>query len=384
MKIALLTGQWLRTKGGPTNYVVNLARALENQGAKVTVLAAEPGAGATQYRSSPLGRNLDIIRILSELRPDIIHIHSRLHLIPPALAYRTLAGSRCPLVFTFHTQPSIRRYLEVSAPIPPSYGGIRGKLARILLRRCDAVAAVSDSIIRDLNAHFGMAIEKYSVIPSGSGSVDPDLAKLAELRAAHNLSGLKPVLATVGVCSWDWKAAGHQVAIESVGHLRGKYPNIGLIIAGDGQYREYLANLVRHLGLEKNVRFLGNVDRANEVLAAADLYVHMAMNEGSPLAVVEAMAAGKPIIAANLGGIPELIEDGVTGRLIDPNVGSLAQAAEGLISDRELAERLGKNAMRVAKSELTWDAVARSYSDLYRSLAPSGAAMPVSHAVTQG
>jgi len=179
------------------------------------------------------------------------------------------------------------------------------------------------------------------------------------------LGDAAPILCTIGVFSWDWKVAGHLICMEAVASLRKDFPRIKLLIAGDGAFRSYLETTVKNLGLQDNIIFLGNVDHVDEVLSMADIYVHMALNEGCPLAVVEAMRAGKPIVAARQGGIPEIIEDGVTGILVEPTPNALAASVVDLLLSEERRATLGRNAFSYAASNFTWEVIAQKYFTLY-------------------
>jgi glycosyltransferase involved in cell wall biosynthesis len=288
-----------------------------------------------------------------------------MHYVGPALWYKLISGRHPRLVFTFHTQPYVRDFLDVSGRAKRDYIGIERVVAKCLLHGCDEVTGVSDNLMANLNQYYHMGIRRYSVIKSGVKAAPVDTASVESFKARYELQKCYPILSSIGVFVWDWKVAGHRVCIEAVGMLRDKYPAVKLLIAGDGRYRDYLADVVRRLKVEENVRFLGNTNCVRELLASSDIYIHMAMHEGCPLSVVEAMYAARPVVAANLGGIPEIIVHGTSGLLIDPEAEELSRVVDWLMRNDGERQRLGHNAFTYASKTLSWDTIARQYLELY-------------------
>lgn len=371
-----MTAQWIDTKGGPSRYILSLARNLSKMEFPVQVLSGEAGEGAAYFRSRAFLREWDIVRILWRFRPDVVHIHGRVHFVLPVLIYKFISGMLPRMVFTFHSQPYLGKYIESEVRAMPDYVGVRRLLARFLLGRCDAVTTVSRSIVDNLNQHYGLAIRRSMMIPSGSEPHSVDAGSIMEFKSKYALDDSFPILATIGVFSYDWKVAGHLVAMESLVPLREIYPRIRLLIAGDGNYRDYLKAAAARLGVETCVLFLGNIDSVEPLLAVTDVYVHMAMNEGCSLAVVEAMMAGKPIVAARRGGTPEIVEDDVSGILIEPRSADLAKAISELVEDEHRRRRLGLSANYYATRNLSWNRIAHQYRILYENNSPDSVTLP--------
>jgi len=152
------------------------------------------------------------------------------------------------------------------------------------------------------------------------------------------------------------------IAASRNGHLR-------LLLAGDGPLRLEVEARVKALGLEGKVRFLGVRADVPEILAAADVFVLSSRWEGNPLSVMEAMAAGKPVIATAVGGVPELVQDGVSGVLVPPeNVEALADAMLKLAGDAALRTRSGQAAFRRAKERFDVSVMVEGYGTLYERL----------------
>ncbi|MBC7656775.1 MAG: glycosyltransferase family 4 protein [Frankiaceae bacterium] len=233
-----------------------------------------------------------------------------------------------------------------------------------MIGKADLVTSVSESIVAGHNEAYGFAIGRFACIPSGG---DPRPQQAFSDGVPAIAVGRHPLLVSVGVMAWDWKVAGHLVAVRAVDRLRHRHPRVLLLIAGDGPHRAIVEREIALRGLEDHVKMLGNVP-PDPLLEAADIYVHMAMNEGCSLAIIEAMHAGKPIVAADAGGIPEVLVDGDSALLIEPEPQRLAAALQGLIEDEPHRRQLGARAREVALERYTWSIVARQYAEVYESL----------------
>ena len=142
-----------------------------------------------------------------------------------------------------------------------------------------------------------------------------------------------------------------------------------LLLVGDGPLRPELEAQVKALGLKQRVCFLGVRTDIPEILAAADVFVLSSRWEGNPLSVMEAMAAGKPVVATAVGGVPELVEDGVSGILVPPqSPEALAEAMIRLAQDPALRQRMGQAARERAQERFSVERMAREYEQLYAKL----------------
>lgn len=368
--VVMITPQWLKTIGGPTRTVKFLTDYLRGEGYRISVLTSDGGEGGIHLNGRFLPKEWEAFKILKRLRPDIVHIHGRVRYILPAALYRISVNHNARIAFTFHTQPYLQDFLPRAKQQEypgKDYAGIKKIIAKLLLSRCDRVVTVSGSIIKNLNELCGLGIKKFTVIPSGTEIRPPtDLKeRVEEFKAGHNLQGCYPILSTVGVFTWDWKVVGLEVCIRAIRILKDKHPDVRLLIAGDGPYRQHLLQLVNDLGLRREVIFLGNLKDVTPLLYSSDLYVHMALNEGSSLAIAEAMGAGRCVIGARRGGIPESIRDNETGVLIEPEPMLLADAIDQLLNDHVRRAMIEEKAYEYAKNEISWPAICRAYQKLY-------------------
>jgi glycosyltransferase involved in cell wall biosynthesis len=163
------------------------------------------------------------------------------------------------------------------------------------------------------------------------------------------------------------------------------------LLVGDGPDRPMLEAEVRRLGLRDRVRLAGERHDVAELLAAADVFVLSSLSEGLPVSVLEAMAAGLPVVASRVGGVPELVAEGETGLLVAPSdAHDLAGALGRLIGDRELRRRLGAAGRVRAETQFDPDSFRRAHVDLYaeelarrRLPAPSGVDRPPTLALSR-
>ncbi len=143
-------------------------------------------------------------------------------------------------------------------------------------------------------------------------------------------------------------------------------PDAVFVLVGDGPLREELEDRATRLGVEERVLFLGWREDIPEVLACADLFVLPSLYEGLPLALLEAMAAGLPIVATAIGGTSEAVVDGVTGLLVPPGEPrSLAAAIRRALDDEGLARRLGAASRERVRREFSAAAMARRTVSIY-------------------
>lgn len=245
----------------------------------------------------------------------------------------------------------------------------RGKPVRRLLDRhligrwADAFIAVSREDRRRMIALEGIAAERVIVIPNGIG---PRRGGRTGLRAEIGAGAEDPVVGAVAVLR-PQKAL--HVLIEASSILARDHPRLRVVIAGEGEERERLESLIRELGLGETVVLLGHRSDIPDLLTAVDVTVSCSDFEGSPLAVMEYMAAGKPVAATAVGGIPDLIEDGVHGLLVprsDP--AALAGAIDRLLRDPDEAHRMGERARTRQRKEFDLDAMVRRVERLYDEL----------------
>ncbi|MSP38870.1 MAG: glycosyltransferase family 1 protein [Deltaproteobacteria bacterium] len=227
-------------------------------------------------------------------------------------------------------------------------------------KRVDGVVAISQNIAELLIA-AGVNPQKIRTITSGI-----DVDKFALGRRTIQRTADEIVVGSMGVLE---ERKGHRFLLEAAAQLKTRGMNLQYRIAGDGAERQSLERLAAELGIADQVRFAGFVTDTAAFFAAIDLFVMPSLFEGLGVAVLEAMAAGKPVIATRVGGLVESVLDGVTGLLVEPKDASrLADAIERIVGDPELALTLGCKGAERARQHYTLEQMARRNEAYYYEL----------------
>jgi glycosyltransferase involved in cell wall biosynthesis len=241
---------------------------------------------------------------------------------------------------------------------------LRRMLDRELIGRFgDAFIAVSRDDRRKMIDIERVPAERVRFIPNGIASRAPMPGH--DLRKELGL-GPGPLIGAVGTLRAQ---KAYDVLIRAIASMRPKHPDLHLVIAGGGPERERLERLIGELGLTDVVILLGRRLDVPNLLAGLDVAVCASAFEGSPLAVMEYMDAGLPIVATSVGGVPDLIDDGIHGLLVAPgDPEGLARALDQLVCDRERARALGARARERRTREFSLDVMVENIEALYTEL----------------
>lgn len=209
----------------------------------------------------------------------------------------------------------------------------------------DCVTTVSANVRSFCTSHIGLPADKLVVIYNGVELPSAPLASTIEVRAEL---GLPPGGLVIGAVSRLDPVKGVSVLVEALAQVDEVY----LAVIGDGPERAPLASLAGSLGVANRIRWTGHRRDVSHCLPAFDLFVQPSLHEGLPNAVLEAMAAGLPVVATAVGGTPEVVVDGVTGILVPPrDPDALAEAIACLLRDPDLRCKMGQMGQeRVAQS----------------------------------
>jgi glycosyltransferase involved in cell wall biosynthesis len=190
----------------------------------------------------------------------------------------------------------------------------------------------------------------------------------ADVRAELGVAPDAALIGAVGRLTAD--KGGQDVLIRAVGRVRETCPQVRLVMVGDGPLRPGLEQLTAQLGLTGTVIFTGLRSDVPRLLGALDVFVLPSEREALPVAVLEAMAAGLPLVATRVGGIPEVVEDGATGFLVPPgDVAAMHCVLERLTGDPALAARLGAAGQAHVQAHFTVQQMVRQVERLYDQLA---------------
>ena len=249
-----------------------------------------------------------------------------------------------------------------------SFFSLKRKIADRTTARffCHRFIAVSHHVKKILEEELGIQSSKISVIHNSvetAAFAQPPSDGRETFLKTLKLRGKGPILLHVGRLIPE---KGHRYLLTAMQKILDRFPDTVLLLAGDGPERGALEALCLSLGLEKNVFFLGNRSDVRELLHFSDLFLFPSLREGMPLALLEAMAAGKPCIASQIGSLKEVIEEGKTGILVPPrDAERLAEAACSLLRSPENSRRMGENATRLIREKFDAEANVRKLEALY-------------------
>ncbi len=344
---------------GGQNQVLLTARGLIDRGHAVSVACLGGGALEPLARSAgvpvvPLSFHgdlwppavLGLLRAIRRLAPDVVHLHDP-HAVSSGLVAARLAG-RPPLV-------AMRR---VDFPL-------RGALSRRKYRGCHRVIAVSRAIASVLEGD-GIGGERVRVVYEGV----PDRKAVPGGREALLALGIPESATVVGNVAALTGHKDHATLIEAASLVLRSKPETRFLIVGEGELRRDLEARVREGGLDGRVVLAGFRDDVDRLLPAFDVFCLSSKLEGLGTSLLDAMAFGRPIVATAAGGIPEAVEDGVTGRVVpvrDP--GALAQALLELLSDPKRRLALGASGRRRFLERFTADRMVEETLGVYREVA---------------
>lgn len=362
---------------------VQLSRGLLASGCQVEILslrAPEPNQVAaveaagipvhTVQMRSLFDRSIrsELDTLLRRLQPDVVHCHHpRPDIYGGAAAHRT----GVPVILT--TVHAARVEVDTYA-----YGSLRAWFGYLWDRYAlhhyhDAVVFVSNHARRHmLELPFAPLRHPHiSVIHNG---LDPQPYLTAQQAGpAPLISQLRrPGRPLIGAVGRLVKLKNFECVIEALAALRNEGVVCDLILVGSGPHCGVLQSISERLEVSDQVHFLGYQSDVPGIMAGLDFYVHPALTEGLPLALIEAMLMGRPIVASTAGGIPEIIRHGETGLLFSPSdKTALLENLHQALNDKHLCHRLGNAAQEYALRHLTREVMTRAYLDLYNQLLAS-------------
>ncbi len=303
-------------------------------------------AGATVVEVPPLRRRVSprhdlaaliwLIRWLRRHRPDVLHTHSTKAGVLGRLA---AAITRTPVVHTVHgwSGPFYRGHPVVRRAV--------ALLERLLARLSSALIVVGTGD-REIGLRNGIGdVEKYRVVRSGIhlSQVTPDRDRL------RRDLGIRPDDLIVGMVARFAEQKDHNLALEAMSHLTTSFPSAKLVLVGDGPTRPDVERQVAELELDDVVVLAGHRPNAGELAHAFDVCLLTSFWEGVPRTLVEAAAAGVPLVASDVGGVADIVVDGETGWLVPVgDLHTVINRLERLLSSSDLREQMGRAAANQA------------------------------------
>lgn len=355
MRVMLFADTYPPQVNGVANSVCTLARALSCQGHEVMVctaggrasdrdrcldepfavvrVAAMPLPLYNEFAlAPPIGRAF--VRVVRSFQPDVIHCHT-----PFGVGWRgarAALAAGIPLVGTHHTLfgDYVAAYLRLGHEVNARISTVLRRYVAAFYNQCDVVTCASRYLARDL-ASGGMT-RPVLIVPN---ALDTEHFRPLPPNTPHQESGRC-------IISFGRLAAEKNLPrlVRLVEPVLRRHPDARFEIAGDGPMRGALEALVRELRLERQVRFLGWLrgDALVARVAASDVCVAASLTENQPMALLESLACGVPVVALAAAGVPEIIEDGGNGFLVAPDgdPGAFARRVELVLADDELRGRM--------------------------------------------
>jgi glycosyltransferase involved in cell wall biosynthesis len=354
--------------GGIARHVATLTAGLVDRGIEIVLFAPSdfddsgvPAAVRRQplpirSRTNPLADWMAVRRLRQELAAgfDLVHAHG---LRAALIGVHASAGAGVPAIFTAHNMPPVRRLVDRLA-------------VRSIARRTAAIVAISRAVAAGIEAN-NPGGAPVVVVPNGIDLARfSDLPDRASARQELDLPADAPVIAAIGRLSPE---KGFHVLIRSLPEVVKQSPEAHLVIAGDGPLRAALSAAIESSLPEperRRVRLIGRLADVRPLLAAADLFAAPSLSEGQGIAAIEAMAAGLAVVASDVGGLPEVVENGVTGRLVTSDVDHiLAEALCELIRNAEMRARFGAAGRERAFERFSAERMVERTLEVYRQCA---------------
>jgi glycosyltransferase involved in cell wall biosynthesis len=359
------------TGGGVGRHVRDLAECLSERGQQIMLVGPSPPDGMSRLPAGvshvplELGRAVSpagdlaalgrLSAILRRLKPDLVHTHSSK---AGALArVARLARPTMPVVYTPHGYAFA--------------GWFSGAGERLAYREIErALAPLSSRVVCvcEAEARLGRSVgfaKRIRVIHNGIAQVAPGAADPRMLELARK----GPV---VCVLTQLRPGKGIEALIDATPALAARGHALQVAIWGEGPERETLEDRARRAGVAESVHFLGRSSDPLAALRGADVFVHPSLAESFPYAILEAMAAGAPIVASDVGGIGEALQDGESGMLVPPgSVSALTEAVGELLEDRGRREAMGSSARGRVQRVFTREAMIDRLIGVYHEVCPA-------------
>lgn len=371
MNICMIAGEFPPVTRGVGNFVYHLSKTLTNRGHKITVLTrgsrkqtyCEYIDGITVYRVKFLPlypfhlqfHRYHLNRLIVKLEPfwDIIHLH--FPIIPDI-------NSSKPLIITEHgTMVDAINNRDTSDLFSfglKTFAKLYIDIEKNLVNKADIVTSASKSVADKLNNLYGVDVSE--IVYNG---IDTDF-----FNPLSNRNKERDYILYTGILDAQ---KGLTDLIKSLKIVCEEFPNIRLLLTGNGPFERYLKKMVNNLHLNNNVKFLGYVDKESllSYYQNATIYVLPSYSEGFPTSILEAMSCGIPVIGTNVTGTSELIINNENGLLVPPrNPERLAESIIYLLDNKNLRDKMGKNGRNLMKQRFDWDLITDKIENCYFSL----------------
>lgn len=340
---------------GRSRMIQDLCAGLKTIGVESTlaVLEGEPGLRQTEvpcvrlHRTGGMsfGAMLRLVRLAQRGSFAVLHSHGRGGAVYASLASRLLPARRW--IHTIHRSDGDR---------------VSGKAAvrTIVLRRADHIAAVSEAALKEFEVRNGAICSPHSVIHNGIR-----FSQFSGLRSA------RPGGAVLGAIMNLSPDKDFDTLLRGLALILRARPDARLLVVGEGPARRDVEGRIAAMGLSAQVELLGFRRDVPELLCTFNLLLHSTRTEGLGLVILEAMAAGVPVVASAVGGIPEIVSDGVTGRLFPAgDANALCAATLAALGDETAAGAMAVAALADVRARFSVESMCEAYRRLYLGDSP--------------
>jgi len=373
--------------GGPAIHVANLAAGLETRGYHTTLVAGSLARGedsmaflaerlgVTVVSVEELQREVSVLHdarsvlrvaeLIRDERPHVLHTHTAKAGAIARAAALLAVGARPPVVLhTFHGHV-LKGYFDAGRT------AFFRQVERTLARASDVLVAVSPEV-RDELVELGVApLEKFVVIRLGI----PLEERLGDPTADSDYRHLYGIPEDAFVVGWVGRMTGIKdtgAVVDIVRAVRERGVNAVLCMVGDGPDREGLEQLAHKLGIARYCYFVGYQSDVAGYYRLFDAFLLPSVNEGTPVSAIESLASGTPVVANRVGGVPDVVRDGVDGFLVEPgDVDAAAARLAELAADPALRSRLGESGRARVLERYSVERLVDDVDRLYRSLLAS-------------
>jgi len=292
-----------------------------------------------------------LTRVIRSLAPDLVHAHD-----PHAVSVASMALSTVP--------PPRRPPLVMARRV--EFHLMRNAFSRWKYKQVDA-AICSSHAIRATVIGDGIPEEAAFTVHD---CVQADRIQAVPAADVCRTLWLPPGSPTIGSIGALVAQKGHRYLVDAAAAVVRAIPDAHVLIFGEGELKPALARQIKHLGLEHRVSLAGFRPDVLELLKGLDLFVSSSITEGLGGSILDAMAASRPVVATGAGGIPEVVEDGVTGLLVPPHdAGALADAIVALLKDEPRRQRMGEAGLARVRARFSVDGLVDETLAVYARVA---------------
>lgn len=373
MRVAMVNDEFYPDASGVPTYIMGLGRALVKLGVEPVIVAhAHPGLAKEEEIDGMFIKRLKGFVMPIFDRAISPHIARELHKcikyggfdvvhgqdIYSSMALQSVFSARkcgIPSVLTCHSVHNCNGFWELIH-----------KPLLLPIKRADRVIAVSNASANFCRA-FGVPEGKIEIIPNGLDPSGFNLDDGSRIRADLGIGSRPLIMTAIRLV----KRKGPRYLVTAFSKVLRRMPDAMLVIAGDGPEAKNLRRLTKKLGIGSSVLMLGSLPHKQvlKLMTAADVFVLPSLMESFGLVLLEAMMAGTPIVCTHVGGVPEVIENGVNGLMVPPaDDDALANAILMILNDRNLAKRLSRNGLKIVRERFDWKKTAKKTLAVYETI----------------